>query len=190
MKCNERGLGIVLGLALVALLLSASESLAKAITLKSSGTGTFVTANFSYDGVNPASYNTGSGKDNLGGQFTFQEVNEFGPATATTCTAPDGTAGLQYNLVASNGVATYNTGQVYSSAVASSSNHSCISNTTGSIGGTVTHTVDGGTGKFAAAAGTSTATVTGNILAAPGTPPGAGGLFGAFKFTSTGSVTK
>ena len=197
MKCNRiglgkvTGLGIVLGLAVVLVLAAASNSLAapKPIKYKASGNLTFVTAFFSYDGVSSAVYVTGSGKDNLGGSATVQAVGEFGPATVTTCTAPDGTAGLEYELDAANSVGTYTTGdQVFSSAVASPGNLECLSNTTGSFGATVTYTVDGGTGKFATASGSVTVTVTGNLLAAP--LGGAGGLFGAEHFTSAGSVTK
>ena len=53
MKCNVTCLSVV-GLALVVVLMvliSVSDSLAKAIPVKGSGAGTFVTANFSYDGV-------------------------------------------------------------------------------------------------------------------------------------------
>jgi hypothetical protein len=192
MKCKASALSIVSVLALVLVLILASESLAKATTVKGSGSATFISnSTFSYDGTpGDASVNTGSAKDNLGGQYTFQSVAEYGAATATTCTAPDGTAGLQYDLVASNTVVTYNSGQAYSSAVPSSSNKQCLSNTTGSFSGTTTYTVNGGTGKFATASGSVTITFTGTTLAAPGTPPGAGGFFGADQFTETGSVTK
>jgi len=187
MKRTVTGLG-VLGLALMVVLISASESLAKTTKVKGSGSASFVTAFFSYDGVEDAFQFTGSGKDNLGGQSTFQVIAENGPATATVCTAPDGTAGLQYDLVAATGVTFYNTGQLFSSAVPSSSNHECVSNTTGSFGGTITYTVNGGTGKFATATGSVTATFTGQTLAAP--LAGAGGFFGSEEFTVVGSVTK
>ena len=184
MQCKVTDLSVV-GLALVVVLISVSDSLAQANPVKGSGAGTFVTANFSYDGLAPAVSTTQSGTDTVAGPFTRQTVAESKP-TITACTAPDSTAGLQFDLVAADTVTTFNTGQLYASAVASPTNHECVSNTTGSFGGAQTYTVNGGTGKYATATGTVTSTFTGQIL----TPSGAKGIFGAEQFTSTGSVTK
>jgi hypothetical protein len=182
----------VCGSALLLLLVSAPDSLAHAnnsIAVKGSGFGTFVTASFSYDGIGQATYNTGSAKDNVGGAATAQGVSEYSP-TSTTCTAPDGSAGVQFDLVAANNVETYNAGQIFSSAEPSAANEQCVSTTTGAYGGSATYTITGGSGNFAHVSGTFTLTFTGSILAAPGSPSGANGVFGANQFTTTGSLTK
>jgi hypothetical protein len=184
----------VVGLALLVLLALGSDSYAKTIKYKSSGAGTFVTTNFSYDSVAPASILTASDKDNLGGAGTFQCVSEF-VATATACTAPDSTAGTTFNLVQSDCAGQYTQGslqfsQTYSTAAGAAGGTQCVSNTTGSFGGTSNYTVTGGAGKLTGASSSFTVTYTGNTLAAPGTPPGTNGLFGANTFAATGSITK
>ena len=187
MKCKITGLSMVSGLALMLVLISASEVLAVTQKISGSGSFTFVNSNFTYDFVSPASYITGPGNDNYGGQYTSVSIAEFAPSS-TVCTAPDGTPGLQYDLVASNGVNTYKTGQIYYSAGAGLSTE-CVSNTTGSFTSTTVYTLAGGTGKFANASGTSTATATGTNLAL-GAFGGAGGVFGAGQYTFAGSVAK
>jgi hypothetical protein len=57
-------------------------------------------------------------------------------------------------------------------------------------GGATNYTVTGGKGKLTGASGSFTVTYRGNTLAAPGTPPGKNGLFGAITRTATGSITK
>jgi hypothetical protein len=187
MKCKIIGLRVVSGLALMLVLISASESLAVTQNTSGSGSFTFVNSNFTYDFVSPASYITGPGSDNHGGQFTSVTIAEYAPSS-TVCAAPDGTPGLQYDLIASNGVNTYKTGQVYYSAGPGLSTE-CVSNTTGSLTATSVYTLVGGTGKFTNVSGTFTITATGTNLAL-GAFGGAGGVFGAGQYTSVGSVTK
>ena len=187
--------GMIVGLAVLSLLAAGSTGYAKAIKYKSAGAGTFVTVtnSFTYDG-GPASIYTASAKDNLGGAINFQCVSEVS-ATATTCTAPDSTAGTTFNLVQSDCARQYTQGsfqfsQTYSTAAGAAAGTECISNTTNSFGGSTTYTSTGGAGKLTGLSGTFTVTYTGNTLAAPGTPPGNNGLFGAIAFTAAGSLTK
>ncbi len=166
---------------------SVSDALAKSVKVEGSGSYAHITPNFTYDG-SPAIELTGEGEDNVGGSFIFQGVKEYS-ATSISCTAPDGTAGFQYDLIGANSVNTYKGfDQIFLSAPPSSTNIECASNTTGSFGGTTQYNVNGGSGKFQAASGTYTETFSGTTLAAPGSP--GSGHFGATQFTSTGSVTK
>jgi hypothetical protein len=111
-----RQLFLVLGVAFLSALTLTSAGFAKAPnTFSGSGSYSFVSAAFSYDGLVPGVLFTGSGKDNLGGPYTFQCVAEF--ATTTSCTAPDGSAGTTFDLVQSDCALTYKHGQLYLSAV-------------------------------------------------------------------------
>jgi hypothetical protein len=150
--------------------------------------GTFVTVNFTYDGASDAGLTTYSGDDNIGGPFHGQEIDEYS-FTRTSCTAPDRTAGTAFVLVQANKVETYHQGQLYSAAAGAAAGTGCASDTTGSTSAIETFSVIGGTGKFANASGSLTITITAQVLAAPGSPPGSLGLFGARQVTRTGSVT-
>jgi hypothetical protein len=169
-------------------LLTVGSSPAFAKSVKGSGHNTSVTTNFSYDGIAPALLFTGSGNDNIGGSYDLQGVNEFS-ATATPCTTSDGNPGLTFNLVESDGAGTYNGGQLYFTAVGATAGSYCLT-ATGEFTGSVTYDVSGGSGKFAHASGSVTITFKGQTLAAPGSPPGSRGVFGAAKFTESGSVKK
>lgn len=177
---------VVSSLAALALLIVGSNAFAKSV--RGSGHNTSVTTNFSYDGITPALLFTGSGSDNIGGPYQLQGVNEFS-ATATPCTTSDGNSGLTFNLVESDGAGTYNGGQVYFTAVGTTAGSYCLT-ATGEFTGSVTYDVSGGTGKFAHASGSLTITFKGQTLAAPGSPPGSRGVFGAARFTESGSVKK
>ncbi len=83
----------------------------------------------------------------------------------------------------------YHRGQLYLFAGAGKGSQ-CISNTTGSAGGSSDYKVTGGTRKLAGASGSFNVTFTSQTLAAPGTPPGANGLFGAGQFSESGAVSK
>lgn len=148
--------------------------------------GTFVTANFSFDGA-PAMLVTFSGSDNVGGPLTGQEVAEYS-VTGISCTAPDGSEGTVFDLVQGVEVVTYQQGQLYTAGAGASAGTGCRSNTTGSFTVTQTHHVTGGTGKFINASGTYGGTSIGQALAAPGTPPGSFGVFGAFQGTESGAI--
>jgi hypothetical protein len=166
---------------------SGSVALAKTISFIGSGTFTFVTSSFTYDGAAPGALLTGSENTNLG-SATFQTVVEQSPS-AVACTAPDGSAGTIFNLVQTDTVLALRKGQLYSTAAGAAGNQ-CISSTTEAGGGSVTYTVTGGSGAFTGASGSYLVTFTSQTLAAPGSPPGANGLFGAGRFTFNGSLTK
>jgi hypothetical protein len=184
-----RQLFLVLGVALLSALTLASAGFAKTPKIFSgSGSYSFVSAAFSYDGLAPGVLFTGSGKDNLGGPYTFQCVAEF--ATTTSCTAPDGSAGTTFDLVQSDCDLIYKHGQLYLSAVGAAAGSQCISNTTGSSGGSVAYTVTGGTRKLSGASGSFAVSFTNQTLAAPGSPAGSKGIFGAGQFSESGSLTK
>jgi hypothetical protein len=172
---------------LAGVILSNQSVFAGTVKVKGSEQGTALTANFSFDGVAPASSITFTGTDNLGGPFNGQDVGEYA-ATATSCTAPDGSAGTAFVLVQAKEVVNYKAGQLYSSGAGAADGLGCASNTTGSFGLTETHSVIGGTGKFEDASGSITGKVIGQTLAAPGSPPGRRGLFSGFQATESGSV--
>jgi len=181
--------GLVVGFVLLGLLTIAPTASARAGNpLKGSGSYTLVSAAFTYDGSAAAILLTGSGEDNLGGAFTFQCVAELTP-TATSCTAPDSTAGTKFDQVQSDCASNYHHGQLYLFAGAGKGSQ-CISNSTGSAGGSADYTVTGGTRKLTGASGSFNVTFTSQTLAAPGTPPGANGLFGAGQFSESGAVLK
>ena len=180
---------VIAGLVAV-LIVSGPLAFAKTIqSNKGSLSGTFVTANFSFDGVAPAILVTFSGTDNIGGPFTGQEVGEYS-ATGISCTAPDGTDGTVFDLVQGVEVVTYQQGQLYTAGAGASAGSGCRSNTTGSFTVSQTHSVTGGTGKFVNASGAYGGTSIGQTLAAPGTPAGSLGVFGAFQGTESGSVAE
>ncbi len=78
---------------------------AATINVKGSEAGSFVTANFSYDGVTPALLGISAGHDNIGGRFNSQTISEAAVSTGS-CTAPDGSAGQRFVLVHATGVDT------------------------------------------------------------------------------------
>jgi hypothetical protein len=187
-KSISSKLVIVAGNIATLIISSNPSAFAKNVKVKGSGQGTALTANFSFDEVAPALSIVSTGEDKIGGTFNAQDVGEYS-FTATSCTAPDGTAGTETVLVQAVEVRTYNKGQLYTSGTAAANNSGCSSSTTGSFRLTETHSVIGGTGKFANASGSITQTVTGIGLAAPGTPPGKLGSFSAFRYTMSGAVT-
>src|SRR5262249_23117149 len=64
--------------------------------VKGSYAETFITANFSYDGVAPATTSSHAGNDNIGGQFTGQMLCEF-RANGGACRFADGDAGVLFD---------------------------------------------------------------------------------------------
>ena len=168
----------------------ASGSAAFAATTPFTGSGTYTNVNssFTYDGAAPAALLTGSETSNFG-PATFQVVSEVSPSTVA-CTAPDGTAGTIFNLVQTDAAGAWAKGQLYFTAVGAAAGSQCVSSTTGSNGGSITYTITGGTGAFAGASGATLLKFSGQTLAAPGTPPGSNGIFGAGKFSFSGSLTK
>jgi hypothetical protein len=186
-KCSKRAIIAPVVAALIAL-----KPIAFAQAKQSNNgslSGTFVTASFSFDGVAPATLVSFSGNDNVGGPFTGQEVAEYS-VTGSSCTAPDGSLGSVFDLVQGVEVVTYQQGQLYTAGADALAGSGCQSNTTGSFTVNQKHTVTGGTGKFVNASGTYGGISIGQALAAPGTPPGRDGIFGAFQGTESGSVAQ
>jgi hypothetical protein len=110
-------------------------------------------------------------------------------ATTNPCTAPDGTTGTLFDLVRSDAADTWKMGQIYFIAGPTPGSQ-CVSSTTGSNGGSIVYTITGGSGAFTGVSGSTTLPFTGQTLAAGGTPPGSGGIFGAGQFTFSGTISK
>jgi hypothetical protein len=184
-------LSIMVGI-LAAVLATNHKTFAGTVNVKGSGSFTAAPANFSFDGTshpgNPGG-NAGqellNGTDNIGGPFTGQELGEYTLDFSISCTAPDGSDGVFLGLIQAVRVVIYNQGQLFSTAQGPTTG--CISTKTGVFVETETHTVRGGTGKFAGASGSITMTLTGGVLSAP--PPPGFGLFTAAAVTESGSVS-
>jgi hypothetical protein len=173
---------------IIAVIASSHNAFAGTVAIKGREAGTFVTANFTYDGASNAGVATYTGDDNIGGPFSGQDLEEYS-FTGGSCTAPDSSVGTVIVLVQATRTDTYNQGQLYAAGVGAADGTGCVSDTTGRVGATLTLSVTGGTGKFANTSGSLTTTITAQVLAAPGSPPGSLGLFGARQVTRTGSVT-
>jgi hypothetical protein len=145
--------------------------------------------------VNNAGLGFGTGSGNVTdttctGQDTFGLNNnqtigaDVSPSTET-CTAPDGTPGTLNVLFYATFVNTYNFSgdQLWTTSVTGSQ---CISQTTGSLGGSRQYTIIGGSGFFTNATGTINVTYTGSYLALP---VGSTGYFGHVTGTSSGTIT-
>ena len=164
---------------------------AETVSVKGSGSYTGVPVNFSFDGTghpgNPsgaAAQELLTGHDNIGGPFTGENIGEYALDPSTSCTAPDGTAGIRLELVEAVGAVAYNQGQLYFYGVGPGSG--CISTSTAVFVLSETHTVLGGTGKFANASGSITMTQTGKVLGAPASP--GFGIFTAASITEAGRL--
>ena len=144
--------------------------------------------NFSYDGEpnNPLSLGNLSGHDNIEGNFVAQDYTEDALTSSGTCTAPDGTPGTDYPLVADNQINTYPSGdQLYLSFT---TGNICLSNTTGSYGGAEDGTVIGGAGKLAKASGPIHESYVGVDISVPKSP--GFGYISPEQETITGTVTQ
>jgi hypothetical protein len=144
--------------------------------------------NFSYDGEanDPLAVGNLSGHDNIEGKFVGQDYTEDASTSSGTCTAPDGTTGTDYPLVADNQINTYPSGdQLY---LFFSTGHNCSSDTTASFGGDEDGTVIGGSGKLANASGPVHESYVGVNLSVPA-PPGFGYAV-PIQITITGTVTR
>jgi len=171
----------------VALIAMAPDAFAKKpISVSGSGTSTYVTVAFSFDGHGDGISGVSTGSDNVGGSFVGQSVTEY-VVTSTTCKAPDGMTGTVYDLVQSRAVKTYKTGQIFTTAVGESAGTLCASDSTASENGSVTATIIGGSGSYSNATGTETTTFNAELLG-NGPTDGGSGVFGATQFTTSGSV--
>jgi hypothetical protein len=170
-------------------IVSNPTAFAGTVNVKGSGSYTSVTVNFSFDGTGHPGNPNGTavqelltGNDNIGGPFTGENIGEYALDFSIRCTAPDGTDGVSLELVEAAGAVTYNQGQLYFSGVGPGSG--CISTSTAVFVLSETHTVFGGTGKFANASGSITVTQTGKVLAV--SP--ASSISTAASITEAGSV--
>ncbi|HTW86841.1 MAG TPA: hypothetical protein VMD75_02440 [Candidatus Binataceae bacterium] len=176
---------ITVGIAIAALIVSAAPAAMAKKPVKVTGTsaGSFSTANFSYDGVEPGLTSIVNGND-TNGAFGGQTYTEY-VATGEGCTAPDKTAGSLYRLVGAWSVTNYkNSVQL---VAGSKDGSECISTSTGVFGGTSTYTIAGGSGKYFGATGTGTDNFEGVVLF-PNVSPG-GGLVGTIVNQYTESIT-
>jgi hypothetical protein len=155
---------------LAAAVIASNNAFAGTAKVKGSEAGSFVTSNFSYDGVSPALEAFYSGSDNLGGPFNGQEIDEFALTTGT-CTGPDGSAGEPFVLVEADEVDTYPQGQLIFGGKGSAAGTACAGDT-GITGATLTLTV-----------------ICPTIAAGQSAPSAVLGLFGACQVTRGGSVT-
>jgi hypothetical protein len=182
---------VIVAWVIAAIIVWNPTAFAGTVNIKGSGSYTAVTVSFSFDGTGHPANPSGSavqelltGNDNIGGPFTGENIGEYAVDFATSCEAPDGTAGVSLELVQAIGAVTYNQGQLYFFGVGPGSG--CVSLSTGIFVLTETHTVFGGTGKFANASGSITVTQTGKALSQPASP--GSGLFTAASITEAGSV--
>jgi hypothetical protein len=193
---------LVMAWVIAVIIVSDPTAFAGTANVKGAGSYTAVTVNFSFDGTGHPGNPTGSaaqelltGHDNIGGPFTGENIGEYALDPSTSCTAPDETAGISLELVLAVGAVTYNQGQLYFFGVGPGSG--CISTSTAVFVLSETHTVFGGTGKFANASGSITMTQTGRAfppfsISQSGMlipSPDGFGLFTAASITEAGSLT-
>jgi hypothetical protein len=176
------------GIAFAAATTPAAVKPAAAHALKYNGSGgeTFTTTLFSYDDAAYGYSITYKGSDTFGA-FTGQCVAEF--VADGTCTAPDKTAGTEFDIVAADCAQMYAnpTVQLFSH-FAAQTGVECASDTTGSYTETSDGTFTGGTGRLAGTTGNFTSVQNGTALTTPSGPQL--GAFGAGTFTITGTYTK
>jgi len=170
---------------IAAVIASNHKAFAGTVNVKGSEAGTFVPSNFSYNGDGDAGLTTYAGKDNIGGPFIGQDLEQYS-FTGGSCTAPDSSAGSVFVLVQATGVNIYNQGQLYLAGAGAADGSVCASNTTGSTRAILTFSVTGGTEKFANASGSITLTIVAQVLAFS---PSNFGLFGSRQASITGAVT-
>lgn len=185
LSAKSKPKAIMIGIAIAALIVSVAPTAMAKKPVKVTGTsaGSFVTANFSFDGVEPGLLSIVNGSD-TNGAFGGQGYTEY-VATGDTCTAPDKTAGDQYRLFGAWSVTSYkNSVQLVAGSKIGSE---CVSTSTGVFGGTTTYTIAGGTGKYLGATGTGTDNFEGVVLF-PAVSPG-GGLVGTIVNEYTESIT-
>jgi hypothetical protein len=178
----------LIGLLVVVSMSASNTGYAAAITPSGSYVASFVTTDFSYDGLNLATSVSYLGSDNVGGKLLAGAgVDEYSATSSGACTASDGSTGTAYSLVGANAVSTYTAGQLY--AVAATGSSICVNASFTAFNGSVTFEVTGGSRNFSKAAGSITENFSGVYLAAP-TSPGFG-FFGAAQYAITGgSVTR
>ena len=125
-----------------------------------------------------------NGKDNIEGNFVAQDYAEDALTSSAPCTAPDGTLGTNYPLVADMQINTYPSGdQLYFSWT---TGNTCSSNSTLSFGGAQDGSITGGSGRVAKASGPIHESYVGLNLSVPANP-GFGYII-AIQITLTGTV--
>jgi hypothetical protein len=180
-----RGQLLIIAGLIAAVIASNHSAFAGTTNVKGSYAETFVTTNFSYDGISPAITSSHADNDNIGGPFSGQMLVEY-LINGNPCMAPDGSAGASFVVVQVTLADNYNQGHIYYAGAGAAAGGGCASNTTGRVGATITLSVVGGTRKFANASGSITLTITAQVLAGSSSPFQ---LFGDSHVTKTGSIT-
>ena len=168
----------------LAMICAAVPAEAASENLKGTSFLTFVSANFSYDGLAPANLNLARGQDNLGGRFSSQGVSEY--TVGLSCHEPDGSLGTEFDLLQLDSVNVYSDGQIFATASGPSAAHLCAT-AAGLIVGIATLRVTGGTGRFVNASGTLVVTFTGQVLVS-GAASGGYGDLGSLSVSYRGTV--
>jgi len=199
MRLNTGSAGTKLAIAAAltcALAAPVSDAIAgspKTVQIKGSSSGSFIRAWFRFESPGYALTSMFTGNNNLGGPFNGQNVTQyhFTNFRLGSCMYADGVQGYAFELVPvtgdiaiANGVLNYNQGQLF---LRSTSSEGCMA-LAGLYWVNVDYDIVGGTGKFAAAAGTLHSTIQGAVLAAP-SGDGSLGQFGAFQEQHTGTAT-
>ena len=186
MRCEMRRRGIVFLGAIVSIgLLNSVALAAHHERFKENCSGAFVTAQFSFDGSGNAGQYTASCRTSMG-RALKTGVSQSATNVTGICTAPDGTAGTQYNLLERFDSVTFEKdgSQLFSF---SNSGTECYSNTTNVFSKTESWTINGGTGKFKNATGNGTESINGITIDKPASP--GFGTFGAEQTNSIGTIS-
>lgn len=183
-RLNRR---VIAFLAVIACLFSAGNAhAAKNKKFKELCSGAFSSSNVSFDGSGTAGQYTAQCVSSIGGRGLKIGLSQNDSTSSGTCTAPDGTAGTQYDLLQRIAVTTSSKdgSQIFST---SDSGVECISNTTNVYEKTENWVITGGTGKFKNATGSGTEVIKGQILAEPESP--GYGKYGVETTDSTGTIS-
>ena len=168
-KMSETKIRLSLIIASGLLLLAAqNDASANTVNFKSTFSGSTTTAFFSFDGVNLAAQGLADGEQNPGGRFTLQSIGQDAP-DGQTCTVPGGTpsAGTEFTLVGEAAVLRFEpTGDLLYNH--DTSRTTCIDFSSGTppfpFVGSSSGVITGGTGKYAGATGSHTASSSGFVL--------------------------
>jgi hypothetical protein len=142
------------------------------ISIVSTNTTTFFSAPFNFDGPGVANYAIYAGVSNLG-KITGQGVSQsaFTTNPPTPCTLPDGSSGVQLELVDHVAVTRFErTGDLLFERGKPGDLTACLNISTGSFHEEGTVEITGGTGHFSSASGSYDAIQDGQVLVPPGSP--------------------
>jgi hypothetical protein len=189
----RRSISIIIGLVALTLFVVSphahgGEGEEETISIVSTNTTTFFSAPFNFDGPGVANYAIYAGVSNLG-KITGQGVSQsaFTTNPPTPCTLPDGSSGVQLELVDHVAVTRFErTGDLLHERGKPGDLKACLNFETGIFHESGTVEITGGTGGFSGAHGSYEADQNGQILV----PPGAQALqFGYATATYTYKIT-